>query len=169
MGFITSATVISFGVGPLVVGALRRTIPDRPRPFRVPGGDTIPLLAFYSANMIVYWAGWATNSKLFLTILLGYIVLVVFRVVDRANNDRTLLDIRAGASWIVPWFAAMALISWACDPATHPQLFVWVFLVNIVVTIAIYYLAIRMRLPRTRIEAFIRETDEEASDDDHVP
>lgn len=52
----SNATVISFGSGPLVLAALRRTMPDRERPFRVWGGDAIPLLAFYSANMIVYWA-----------------------------------------------------------------------------------------------------------------
>jgi len=47
----SNATVISFGSGPLVLAALRRTMPDRERPFRVWGGDAIPLLAFYSANM----------------------------------------------------------------------------------------------------------------------
>lgn len=39
IGLITSAFAISFGAGPLVVGALRRQLPDQPRPFRLPGRD----------------------------------------------------------------------------------------------------------------------------------
>jgi amino acid transporter len=161
VGFITSATVISFGVGPIVVGALRREVPDRPRPFRVPGGDLIPLLAFYSANMIVYWGGWATNSKLFATVLIGYIFLIAVRFTGRGNKRQGLLEFRTGATWIIPWFAAMALISWTCDPSTNPQMFGWVFLINIAITIGIFYLAIRMRLPREDVEANIREVEDE--------
>ena len=43
VGFITSATVLSFGSGPLVVGALRRELPDHERPFRVPGRRRDPV------------------------------------------------------------------------------------------------------------------------------
>ncbi|HEY5320100.1 MAG TPA: APC family permease [Galbitalea sp.] len=162
VGFITSATVISFGVGPLVVGALRREMPERERPFRLPGGDIIPLLAFYSANMIIFWAGWTTNSKLFITVLIGYVLLIVFHFTGRGSKDRPLLEFKAGAAWVLPWFAAMALISWLCDPASHPDLFGWVFLINIVVTVVIYYLAMRMRLPKDRVEHLIREVEEES-------
>lgn len=42
VGFITSATVLSFGTGPLVLAALRRQLAEQERPFRVPGGDVIP-------------------------------------------------------------------------------------------------------------------------------
>ena len=44
---------ISSGRRPLVFAALRREMPDRDRPFRLPGGDVIPFLAFFSSNMIV--------------------------------------------------------------------------------------------------------------------
>ncbi|HEY4270250.1 MAG TPA: APC family permease, partial [Galbitalea sp.] len=160
--FITSATVISFGVGPLAVGALRRELPDRDRPFRLPFGDVIPLLAFYAANMIVYWAGWATNQKLFICVLVGYVVLVVLRIAGRGRGNLAKLDLRVGAVWLLPWFAAMALVSWLCDPTSHPELFNWVFLVNAVVAVAIYSLAMRYRLPKADTEERIREAEEEA-------
>jgi amino acid transporter len=166
VGFITSATVISFGVGPLVVGALRREMPKRERTFRLPGGDLIPLLAFYSANMIVYWAGWATNAKLFITILIGYVLLAIFQFTGRKSRNRPRLEFAAGAVWVLPWFVVMALISWLCDPATHPQLFFWVFLINAVVAVVIYYVAIRSRLPKARVEAHIREAENESTDEE---
>jgi amino acid transporter len=166
VGFITSATVISFGVGPLVMGALRREMPERERPFRLPGGDVIPLLAFYSANMIIYWGGWSTNSKLFAAVLIGYVLLAVFQIVGRNSDHRPALEFKAGATWVLPWFIAMALISWLCDPASHPALFGWVFLINVVVTVAIYYLAMRMRLPRDRVEHLIAEAENESADEE---
>ncbi|BDZ48276.1 amino acid permease [Frondihabitans sucicola] len=166
VGFITSATVISFGVGPLVLGALRREMPERERPFRLPGGDAIPLLAFYAANMIIYWGGWSTNSKLFVTILIGYVLLVVFQLSGRRKANRPLLEFKAGAVWVLPWFAAMALISYFFDPATHPSLFNWVFLINIVVTVAVYYLAMRMRLPRDRVDEHIRDAENESLEEE---
>src|SRR3954449_7440400 len=58
VGFITSATVMSFASGPLVLVALRKRMPELERPFRVPGGHLIPFLAFWSSNLIIYWSGW---------------------------------------------------------------------------------------------------------------
>jgi amino acid transporter len=166
VGFITSATVISFGVGPLAVGVLRRVEPERERPFKLPFKDVIPLLGFYAANMIVYWAGWATNSKLFATILIGYVLLLIFQLVGKARGDRPKLDFREGAVWLLPWFAAMALISWLCDPEAHPELFGWVFLINIVVTVVIYFLAMRFRLSKERTDEHIRDAEDESAEEE---
>lgn len=76
VGFITSATVLSFGSGPIVLAAMRRQLPDYPRPFKLPGGDVIAFLAFYCSNLIVFWAGWATNWKLFIAVALGFVMLL---------------------------------------------------------------------------------------------
>ena len=46
VGFITSATVLSSASGPLVHASMRAQLPEQERPFRLPGGHTIPLLAF---------------------------------------------------------------------------------------------------------------------------
>ena len=43
VGFITSATVLSFGSGTLVLAALRRELPDHERPFRLPGRRRHPV------------------------------------------------------------------------------------------------------------------------------
>lgn len=164
VGFITTATVISFGSGPLVLAALRRTMPDRERPFRVWGGDAIPLLAFYSANMIVYWAGWDTNKKLFITVLIGYVFLAAFRYWP--GNPRLPLDLRAGAPWVVPWLVGMALISWLGDPNRHPAAFNWVFLINAGFSVAIFYLAVHVRAGRDTIERHIEDAQNESAEEE---
>ncbi len=68
---------------------MRRQIPDKERPFRLPGGHVIPFLGFWSSNMIVYWTGWETNLKLFLAVLLGFGLLIVTNLVHRAGATRT--------------------------------------------------------------------------------
>lgn len=167
VGFITSATVISFGSGPLVLATLRRQMPERERAFRLPGGDVIPLLAFYSINMIVYWGGWETNKKLFATIILGYILLVVFQLVGK-KSTKPPLDFRAGAPWVLPWFVAMALISWLADPIVHPGAFYYVFAINVVVTVVIYFLAIRLRLPKEAVEHHIADAEDESREEEQL-
>jgi len=163
VGFITSATVISFGSGPLVVSVMRRELPERDRPYRVWGGDVIPFLAFYSANMIVYWAGWAVNKKLFITILIGYAVLAAYHFTgDRSRKPS--LALRSGA-WVVPWFIGMALISALADPMSHPAAFNWVFLINLVFCAAIYLLAVSVRQPRADIERHIADAEQESEDE----
>jgi amino acid transporter len=163
VGFITSATVISFGSGPLVLTVLRRELPDRPRPYRLFGGQLIPFVAFYCSNMIVYWAGWSVNKKLFVTVLIGYVVLAIFHFTgDRATMPE--LAWRAGF-WVLPWFGGMALISWLADPQSHPAAFNWVFLINLGFCAAIYLLAVSVRQPRAAIEAHIADAEHESSEE----
>jgi amino acid transporter len=155
VGFITSATVLSFGSGPLVWAALRRELPDHPRPFRLPGGHTIPFLAFFSANMIVYWAGWDTDYKLFLAIVLGLLLLVVAKVVGR--DPLPPMDWRSGA-WVLPWLAGLALISYLGSYGEGSR---DVFglgvgaLISLAWSAIIYVGAYRVRLPADRVREFI--------------
>lgn len=110
VGFITSATVMSFASGPLVLAAMRKQQPDRERPFRLPGGHVLPLLAFWASNMIVYWSGWDVVWKLMLAVLLGFVLLGVFALAGQVHLPD--LELGSGAAWLVPWLGGVALISW---------------------------------------------------------
>ena len=160
VGFITSATVLSFSSGPLVVGALRRQLPDQERPFRVPGGDTIPLLAFIAANLIVFWAGWSTNYKLLISIGIGYVLLVVHH---RVSKQPAPLEWRAGA-WVIPWLAALMVISYLgpYGDGQHVLTLGWGALAIAVMSCVIYVLAIRLRLRPERAIAAIEGSPAEA-------
>lgn len=167
VGFITSATVLSFGSGPIVVAALRRQLPEQKRPFRLPFGDAIPFLAFYSSNLIVYWAGWDVNWKLFVAVALGFVFLAVFHP---AKKDAPPLQWRAGATWALPWFAGLCLISYLGDYPeqsadagnTGTIAFGWGFLVILALSIVVWALALSVRLPREEVEANIQATEAEA-------
>jgi amino acid transporter len=153
VSFITSATVLSFGSGPLVWAAMRKQMPDHPRPFRLPGGHVIPFLAFFSANMIVYWAGWDTNWKLFVAILLGLVLLGVGRIAGR--GEFPAMDWRAG-SWVLPWLGGLAIISYLGaygDGAAHKFGLGVGALLMLALSVVIYVAAYTVRLPDHRARA----------------
>ncbi|MEV6790626.1 APC family permease [Streptomyces sp. NPDC051320] len=162
VGFITSATVLSFGAGPLVLAAMRRQIPDQERPFRVPGGDIIPFLALYSANLIVYWAGWKTNWKLFVTICIGFVFLAIFEALDKGRSPK--MDWKAGAPWVVPWLGGLAIISWVGDyDGGRGYIGLgWGFVVNLALAAIVYVLALRSKLPTAEVEEHVEEARREA-------
>lgn len=170
VGFITSATVLSFGSGPIVLAAMRRQIPEHERPFKLPGGDVIPFLAFFAANMIVIWAGWDKNWRLFLAVLLGFVVLGIFKLTDR-DGAMSRMDWRAGL-WALPWFAGLAVISYLStfpDPAagnTGAIPFGWDFLVVLALSAGVWWLALHDRLPTERVEEYIEETVAEAAEEE---
>jgi amino acid transporter len=155
--FITSATVLSFGSGPLVWAALRRELPDHERPFRLRGGHLIPFAGFLSSNLIIYWAGWNTNWKLFVAILIGFVLLAAQMAFRRDRLPP--MDWLAG-SWILPWLAALALVSYLGSyggEAAHEIGRGVGALVIAAISLAVYLAAYRLRLPGQRVKELIEE------------
>jgi amino acid transporter len=166
VGFITSATVMSFASGPLVLAAMRRQQPDRERPFRLPGGHVVPILAFWSSNMIVYWSGWTTVWKLMVAVLLGFVLLGVFSLLGQVHMPDLALP--SGAVWLLPWLAGVTLISWLGkfpDPAAGnlgKLSFEWSAVAMLALTLLVYVLAYRFRLSPEEAARHIEQVEAEA-------
>ena len=162
VGFVTSATVLSFASGPLVLAAMRRQQPDRERPFRVPGGHAIPLLAFFGSNLIIYWSTWPINWKLFVAVGLGFVLLAVFQLTGRITAPK--MDFRSGAMWVLPWLAGLALISYLGDYGGRGVIgFGTSFPVIAVFSAAIYALALWSALPAEEAAQHIAQAEAEAA------
>jgi amino acid transporter len=171
VGFVTSATVLSFGAGTLALGALRKQLPDRERPFRVPFANVIAFLAFYSSNLIVYWAGWDVNWKLFVAILLGFVLLGVFHLTGK--GDMPAMDWRAGASWTLPWLGGLALISYLGSYPDKPTKgnqnvigFGWGFVTVLALTAVVYAIAMKTHLSTAQVEEHVAQTVAESQEED---
>ncbi len=169
VGFVTSATVLSFGSGSLVLAAMRKQLPDQHRPFRLPGGHVIPFLAFYSSNLMIYWAGWDVDWKLFATVGIGLVLLVV-QLIARPDL-RSRLHWSSGW-WVLPWFAGLTLISWqgiySSDDTAQGQQnnlgFGWAFVAIAVLSVLVYVAALRSRLHPDQVREILSGTsaDEQA-------
>ncbi len=173
IGFITSAFAVSFAPGCLVVGALRRQLPDQPRPFRLPGGDTIPLLAFFASNLLVFWSTWSINEKMLIGLLVGYVVFVLYNVFGPHTTPP--IDFRSG-SWFPVWLLGMLVLSYFGEVTPNQPAEAGIVLsggdgpigvglgaVLIAVwSLAIYYYAMAVRLPAHRAVAHIEKTPTDA-------
>ena len=160
VGFITSATVLSFAAGPPVLGALRKQVPEMERPFRVPGGHLIPLLAFWASNLIVYWSGWDITWKLMVAVLIGYALFAVGAVL---GTDNPPLQFRAGA-WMLPWLLGLTVISYLGDYGGGKGVigFGSAIPIMLVFSVAIYAMAYAFRLEPEWVRRYIEESRAEA-------
>ncbi len=97
-----------------------------------------------------------------IAVLIGYALLVVGEVLGKTRPD---LELRAGATWLVPWLIGLTLVSYLGDygggtgtigfGAAIPILFVF--------SLAIYLLAYRVRLDPSVVEEHIEETRREVA------
>ncbi len=109
--FISSATVLSYGTGPVVMMTLRKTLPpDRyKRPYLLAGGNLIASVAFIISNFIIFWSGSATDDFLF-ELILGFTVLYVgYEAIAGVGIGN--LHWR-GAWWLAPYFFGLWLLTY---------------------------------------------------------
>ncbi|HET7327685.1 MAG TPA: APC family permease [Nocardioidaceae bacterium] len=169
IGFITSAFAISFGAGPIAVGALRRQLPDQERPFHLPGGDLLPVLSFFGSSLLVFWSGWDINEKMLIALLIGYLVYVVYHFT--AKIELPPLELRSGL-WFPVWVIGLMVISYfgdldgngeptaglVLDGGNGPLGLGIGALVCLVFSIAVYCLGVALRLPPERAAYNISHT-----------
>ena len=161
--------MLSFASGPLVHASLRAQIPDQERPFRLPGGHTIPLLAFWGSNLIVYWSGWTTVWKLMVAVLIGFVLLGGFTASGQMKGKS--LDVRSGL-WVFPWLVGLTVISYLGnypEPAAGNLAYLNFVLsagLLLILSVAVYVLAYIQRLPDAEAQAYIDETVHEAAVED---
>jgi amino acid transporter len=158
VGLITSASVLMYAGAPLSFGVFRNRLPDAERPFRLPGGSWLSPLAFIVANLIILWAGWETDWKLGVAILLGYVILTVNRVFN-LNTRAPVMDWRA-AQWLPVYLIGMGVIVYVSDfgPLSDPLIPLWWDMAVVAVFgLVIYYWAMAVALPADRIQQMIDE------------
>jgi amino acid transporter len=159
--FVTSATVLSFGSGPLAMIALRNQLPDKERPFRLPAVKIMGYLGFLAANLIVYWSGWPTIWKLMIAVSIGYIILIIH---EKRSDDAPELEFYGGV-WVVVWLAGLTIISWL---GSYPAMkehggnlgligVGWEFLVLGGFSLFIAWWAMKSSLPTDKVNKHINE------------
>lgn len=160
VGFITSAVALMWAGAPVALGALRRALPQAARPFRLRAAVVLCPGGFAIANLIVYWSGWTADWKLFVCAVIGFVVLAASWL-NRPADARPELDLRS-ATWIAPWLGGLAIISYIGQFNSPAHLifglghiaFGWDIVVVVLFSVAIYYLALAVRLPAQRVLAY---------------
>jgi amino acid transporter len=166
VGFVTSATIISFGTGPIVLLTMRLELPDKERPFRLPWAYVLSYTGFYATNLIFFWTGWIKIYKLMIAIGVGYIIFIIHEIV---NKDKTPpLEWRSGI-WVVVWLGGMTILSWL---GPYPEMskhggnlglfgVPWGIPILAVFSLLVMWLAVRSRLPAEKVKKSINQAEEE--------
>jgi amino acid transporter len=150
VNLVTSASVLMYAGAPLSLGALRKQVPDAPRPYRVAGAAVLAPLSFAVASLIIYFSGFETIWKLGIVVVVGYVLIGTWMAIDK---QRPPLDWKA-ASWLPFYLVGMGIISWQGQfgpDNTNRIEFGWDMLIVAVFSIVIYYWAQAVRAPREEV------------------
>jgi amino acid transporter len=169
VGLVTGASVLMYAGAPLSLTAFRHQVPEATRPYRVPGAVWFSPLAFVIATLIIYVSGFPVVWKLGVCIVIGYAIMALFRVLHNMGvrnifeGDPPPLDWRS-AQWLPVYLIGMGIISWlgqypdaaVTSPGAPPINtntipFGWDFLVVTVFSLAIFYWAQAVKLPREKM------------------
>jgi len=108
VGLVTSASVLMYAGAPLSLGAFRGQVPEAPRPYRMPAAVVLSPLAFFLANMLIYWSGFEVIWKLGICVVIGYVLIGISMAFD---PQRPPLDWKS-ATWLPFYLLGMGVISW---------------------------------------------------------
>lgn len=104
VGYISSITVLTYGLGAVVLLHLRRKQPDAKRPFRLGGAWVIAPLSFIVSTWIIQWTGLETGSFLFGAIA---IVFAVYTAIFYATGGTSRAFGWREGWWLLPYFAGL--------------------------------------------------------------
>jgi len=170
VGLVTSASVLMYAGAPLSLGALRGSMPDAARPYRLPGASVVAPIAFIIANLIIYWSGLEVIWKLGVVLVIGYVIIGVCMALD---PQRPPLDWRS-AQWLPVYLIGMGIISWlgqfsggAEKPPVNTNTipFGVDMLVVAVFSVLIYYWAMSTKLPRAEVLNLVERQAEHGAAD----
>lgn len=99
VGFITSATVLTYLTGGVGLTVFRSTAGDLRRPFRLRWANVLAPVSFVAAGLIIYWAGTATLNYVVGAVFIGLPVYAWFYAPNRLGMNRALAYV-SGAGFL---------------------------------------------------------------------
>ena len=110
VSYISSVTVLSYSIGPIVLLQLRRSMPEANRPFRLWAAWIIAPAAFIVSNWIVFWTGLETLNMLFGMLLLLLVAYLIYYYGFTRGDSRKPLDWQH-SWWLLPYFGGLWLFT----------------------------------------------------------
>lgn len=148
VGFIISCFIVSYIIGPIALIELRKSHPEKSRPFKLPFPNFFALLAFYACNLLVYWTGWHTVYRMMIAMGIGFVFFVVYCY--RQKNNIWLKQWHT-SWWIIPYIIGMCCVSYlgTFGGGIGKMAFGLDFGIVAVFTVIVFYLAIKLSHPTT--------------------
>jgi amino acid transporter len=105
VAFLASTSIFAYGAGPICLLALRKQQSECVRPFKLKGGIIFCHIAFYVCNLMLYWCGFNVIWKLYLAIVIGLMIYLMYQTNYRCSNKRSLC-------WFFSYITLLLLLSY---------------------------------------------------------
>lgn len=153
VGLISAGAALIFAFVPLCFAALRRSDPQRRRPYRLGAGELYAPAGFVIASLLFYWAGWKAGSTVLLALVLGLPLLAISCFTGDPRR-RPVLDRAAwrASGWLLPYYGGLALLSYLGQFGGGRGVipFWWDIVLVGAFSLVIFYLAVGLALPAPR-------------------
>ncbi len=154
VAFLTSLLAITYAVGPICLLSLRSQAPTQSRPFKLPMVRLWAFVSFYICTLLAYWSGWAILSKMGIAIVVGFILLLIFRC---ATHRSISLNFRESL-WVWPYFIGLMLLSYVGD---YGGIHLFAFSTNMILLaifcLIILVIATHFKLPAATTQKYIED------------
>jgi amino acid transporter len=174
VGAITAASSYMYSFAPVAVVSLRKSDPDRERPYRVPFMNIIAPFSFVVSGLIVYWSGTTNLVKLDCAVI---VFLVLYFVARRVDPTQAPIDFKAGA-FAFPWIIGLTIFSifggsyvegyskvFGIKIGYHMGFWLDIILVA-AFSLIIFFYAVNSRLGPERVNANVLEAVADAHEED---
>lgn len=105
VAFLSSASILSYSIGPICLLAMRRLQPDTYRPFKLSAHLLCSHLAFYFCNLMLYWCGFSILWKLDVALLIGLIIAITY-------HGKSLLTPNYPLYWFIFYMLSLLVVSY---------------------------------------------------------
>jgi len=105
VAFLSSASILSYGIGPICLLAMRKLQPNTPRPFRLSYSLLLSHIAFYVCNLMLYWCGFSVIWKLDFALLIGLGVCLVYHRKSSFTGAVSL-------TWFITYMGSLFILSY---------------------------------------------------------
>lgn len=147
IAFLTSLMAISYAIAPICLLTLRQQVSQQRRPFQLPFATAWSHAAFMICNLMTYFSGWQTISKLGLALLTGLAVLLSYHYCSQ--RGRAIRFDWRQSLWMWPYFIGLTVLSYLGNfgGGIHRLPFGWDCISVCLLSILVMRLAVHYRLP----------------------
>ncbi len=105
VAFLSSASILSYSIGPICLLAMRKLQAETVRPFKLVYATFFSYLAFYICNLMLYWCGFSILWKLDVALVIGLGITLVY-------HRKSIVTLNWPLYWFVFYMGALLGISW---------------------------------------------------------
>jgi amino acid transporter len=105
VAFLSSASILSYSIGPICLLAMRKLQPQTHRPFKLSASLLVSHAAFYICNLMLYWCGFEVLWKLGVALCVGLVLHMIYHRQSSLSKNYPLY-------WFTFYMTAMLMISY---------------------------------------------------------